>query len=371
MPHCNKQMISFFLTTKCNLNCRYCYNIDERKKMDEKTLSLEIAQAGIDFFFEHYNSRHIRFYGPGEPTQEFQLMKQITEYAKCKDDKTTVEIQTNGVFGKEVREWILENMNIVWISFDGPPDIQNYNRPIGGKYPSAPIIEENVRWLNENDSDKKIMVGARVTITSINIERQKEMVDYFANLGIRHIWTDPMFPSVGEIPVCNDDKKMKSYKFDMDSYLKNYVEAFYYAKKKDVFYGSFLACNFDGLTKYHCRACTPVPHLTPDGYISACDMVVLGENAHHMDCFIYGRWDFEDKKFIFYEDKIAELRSRSVENMEHCHNCEAKLYCGGYCLGEIVNETGNLRGEKTVVCDAIRRLLKTIGPNQIYEFLHP
>ncbi len=30
MPHCNKKMISFFLTTKCNLCCRYCYNANER-----------------------------------------------------------------------------------------------------------------------------------------------------------------------------------------------------------------------------------------------------------------------------------------------------------------------------------------------------
>lgn len=29
MPHCNKKMISFFLTTKCNLCCRYCYNAKE------------------------------------------------------------------------------------------------------------------------------------------------------------------------------------------------------------------------------------------------------------------------------------------------------------------------------------------------------
>lgn len=26
MPHINKQMASFFLTTKCNLRCVYCYN---------------------------------------------------------------------------------------------------------------------------------------------------------------------------------------------------------------------------------------------------------------------------------------------------------------------------------------------------------
>lgn len=97
MPHCKKQMISFFLTTKCNLNCIYCYNADERTSLVEHTLSLDIAKAGVDYFFATNSSRHIRFYGPGEPTQEFHLMKHITEYAKSQSEVVTVELQSNGV----------------------------------------------------------------------------------------------------------------------------------------------------------------------------------------------------------------------------------------------------------------------------------
>jgi MoaA/NifB/PqqE/SkfB family radical SAM enzyme len=51
LPHCKKEMISFFLTTRCNLNCIYCYNVEERKKLTEKSLPLHIAKAGIDRFF--------------------------------------------------------------------------------------------------------------------------------------------------------------------------------------------------------------------------------------------------------------------------------------------------------------------------------
>lgn len=82
MSHCNKHMISFFMTTKCNLCCRYCYNAQERNTIKEQTLPLDIAFAGIDWYFSNNESRHIRFYGPGEPTQEFAKMKRITEYAK-------------------------------------------------------------------------------------------------------------------------------------------------------------------------------------------------------------------------------------------------------------------------------------------------
>lgn len=82
MPHSNKKMISFFLTTKCNLCCRYCYNAKERNCIVEQTLNFEIAKNGIDWYFNNNPSRHIRFYGPGEPTQEFEMLKRITEYAK-------------------------------------------------------------------------------------------------------------------------------------------------------------------------------------------------------------------------------------------------------------------------------------------------
>jgi radical SAM protein with 4Fe4S-binding SPASM domain len=374
MPHIKKQMISFFLTTKCNLRCIYCYNSKERAKLSKKTLSLEIAKAGIDYFFKNNGSRHIRFYGPGEPTQAFPVLCQIAAYAKSKAMPTpiTIEIQTNGVFGKAAREWMLENMNIIWISFDGEPDIQNSNRPLPDNKDSAPIIEDNVRWFNTNKGNQNLMVGARVTITEKNISRQKGMVDYFFSLGIRHIWTDPIFPTVDSIPVCQDKEKQVNYSFDLDKYIDNYIEAYKYACTIGVAYRSFLACNFDGSSDKHCRACTPTPHLTPDGYISACDMVTFGENAHHMDCFVYGRWEPLLKSFVFDEQKIRTLQSRCVENMPHCRDCKARYQCGGYCLGEIVNETGDMFGQKSKTCQAICRLFDALeAPVNTYDFLHP
>ena len=49
-------------------------------------------------------------------------MREITKYAKNHETEgknVTVEIQTNGVFDENVRNWILQNANIVWMSFDG------------------------------------------------------------------------------------------------------------------------------------------------------------------------------------------------------------------------------------------------------------
>ena len=371
MPHINKQMGSFFLTTKCNLRCVYCYNSNERTVIEEQSLPLHIAKAGVDYYFSTNDSRHIRFYGPGEPTQEFELMKSIVEYAKTKSDGVTTELQTNGCFNDKVRDWILDNINIIWVSFDGEPDIQNKNRPCANGKPSSPIIEKNVKWLIDNKGNRNINVGARVTMTNNNIKRQKEIVDYFYSLGIKHIWTDPLFPSVEKKPVCEDIDKQQSHSFDMNTYLENYLQAYHYAKNKGIFYGSFLMCNFDGKCNKHCRACTPVPHFTTDGYISACDMVTFGANPHHMDCFVYGKWNEMTQSFDIDQRKVQDLRNRSTDNMLHCTNCVAKEHCGGYCLGEVMNETGSLLGQKEDVCKAIRVLFKEIGEQNKFEFLHP
>ena len=175
MSHVNKQMISFFLTTDCNLRCVYCYNCNEREKQETKTLSLEFAKKGLELFFKTNPSRHIRFYGPGEPTQKIQLMKEITEYAyELAGNNLSVELQTNGAFGKTAREWIAQNVDIVWVSFDGPPDIQNANRPFPQKRPSAGVIEENVKYLLANKKKDGGIIGARITISEkTSIDRKR------------------------------------------------------------------------------------------------------------------------------------------------------------------------------------------------------
>lgn len=376
-------MLSFFLTTRCNLCCQYCYNAKERNSIEEKTLSLEIAKAGIDWYFDQNDSRHIRFYGPGEPTQEFERLKEITAYAKAhpnRGEEVTVEIQTNGVFTEDVRNWALNNFNIMWMSFDGMKDVQSHNRPLNplfsdlfNNYSSADVLEDNVKWLISNKGNRNLMVGARVTITDMNINRQIEMIDYFYGLGIRYIWTNPLFYSVGKVPVCADEQKRQAYNFDMDLYIDNYLKAYEYAQSKGVFWGSFLAINFDGKSPYHCRCCTPLsaPHLTPDGYISACDMVVLGAEPYHMSPFIIGKWNANTHEFEISLDKVKVLENRKSTEMTHCKNCPVNLHCGGCCLGETVNEFGRLDGQNVTKCIAIRKLYEKLGTCEPYKYLHP
>lgn len=360
MSHAKKEMLSFFVTTKCNLDCEYCYT--NKKKHGHQSIPLKFAKLGIDSYLEKGGKRHLRFFGAGEPTVEFNLLRDIHDYAANKRDSgLSFEIQTNGVFSEEVRSWLSGNVDIIWISMDGPPDIQDTYRKTVKKEPTSQTIEENVKYLIRNG---KGITGIRVTITSLNINRQAEMIEYFSALGVKHIWSDPIFPSVGE------DNALEE--IDTMEYAKNFLDCQDLARRLGVFYGSILTCNFDEKTHYNCRACLPVPHLTTDGYVSACDMALFGSKPNHMSVFIYGVWNREKNQIIYDEDKIEILRSRRTENMELCRDCEAKYNCAGYCLGEVVNETKSLFGQKTKVCEPIRFLHRNMAINKgRYEFLHP
>lgn len=366
--HYKKEMISIFVTTKCNLNCDYCFTNKNQNEHKGQTISLEFVKKGIDDYFAQKYMRHVRFFGAGEPTVEFDLLKKIHRYAIEKGgDAVTFEIQTNGAFSDSVAIWLKNNINIIWISCDGTPEIQDMHRPFlnendGRK--TSEVIEKNIRILHRTDS--KAFVGIRATITLENISKQIEMIDYFYNLGIRNIWVDPIFPSVGNAALENENK------FDTMMFAKEFLKATEYAYSKGVFYGSILTCNFNDSVNRHCRACLPVPHLTTDGFVSACDMALFGKDKNHMSPLIYGEWDEVNKKINYNDVKIEYIRTRTTENIQHCEMCTAKEHCGGYCLGEVLNETGDLFGRKKGVCQAICYLNDNLDSKmRKYKYTHP
>lgn len=361
MSHIKKEMISFYLTTRCNMDCIYCYTNKNSDAHMHQTLDYEFAKAGIDDYYQTQFAHHVRFFGAGEPTVELGLMKKILAYAREKDPVTTSELQTNGCFGRDAVLWIAENIDIVWVSSDGMPEIQNHYRPMAGGGRSSDILEKNLKYLAGNT---KGMVGIRTTITNVNVRSQIDMIDYFAGLGIKNFWVDPIFPGIGSTCSCEE--------LEMENFTDEFLKAVRYAYRHGMTYGSILTCNFDEPGEYACRACLPVPHLTTDGYVSACDMALFGNDADHMGVFIYGKWNKDAQKIEYNQEKIKLLQSRKFSNMPRCGECPVGEYCRGYCLGEVVNETKELFGCKDKVCGPTRRLWRELSKEEKkYRYFHP
>ena len=353
MPYCDKRVISFLLTTRCNMRCAYCYGA---RNADYKVLDWDFAKRALHDFVGIAGLNHIRFFADGEPTTEMELLKKIFNAAKKMQPNIISEVQTNGVFNEETAEWLGKNMDYIYISLDLlPEDNDKYRVAVNGK-PSSPFILKNLQYFKDMPN-KKAKIGLRATITNYNIERQKEAIDYYLdNYGIDIFWVDPIFP-----PVCEEEEKIYE-PIDMMQFAKTFVDAHNYAWERDVFYESNLTTNFDGKTDKACRSCLPMPHLTVDGYLSACEMSTYGENAGKMASMIYARYDAETDKIIYSEEKLKTLRSRTLANMPtECQSCVAAEHCAGYCLGETLNENGSLFKVKTRVCRALRYIYGEIG----------
>jgi len=364
MGHVRKQVITLCLTTKCNMSCIYCYAykglpVDK----NDQVLDINFAKKGIDDFFRDYPSRHIRFYSSGEPTLEFDLMKNITNYAKKKAGKNLiVELQSNGIFSNEVRDWISDNVNILWISCDGPSKIQDYQRPAIDYSSSSEIVEKNIKFFVLK---QHIQLGVRTTLCSNIINKQMEIINYFNSLGIKYINVHPACVSV-------EDDRHNVFNWDPIEFAENFLKTHNAAKKLGIFYNTLYITNFDEKTRHACRSTIPYPQLTTDGYVSCCDFGLFGPkySSEALQQLIYGKYNEKNNVINYDEEKIYKIRSRCAENLEKtiCKECEYLCHCSGGCLGQVVNETGNIMGLHEKNCKITKYLAKRMILN---KELHP
>ena len=147
--------IGLFLAQECNMRCVYCYgNAGEyggSGMMDEDT-----AFRAVDWLVENSGSAkkiNIGFFG-GEPLLNFALMRKIVPYAKQKAGEAGKDMgfamTTNGsLLTDEVIAFIREEKIEAMISFDGPPEVQNRQRPFKDGSGSYDTVVANVQKLRE------------------------------------------------------------------------------------------------------------------------------------------------------------------------------------------------------------------------------
>lgn len=127
------------VTTRCNLNCRYCtfsgnYSVNKGRKKDD--MSFKTAKKAIDFFIKNSPGTQnetpaaVTFYG-GEPLLTFGLIKEVVELMKGLKlaDKYNFSLTTNGtLLTKDVIEYFVKNNISILISLDGPKEINDRYR---------------------------------------------------------------------------------------------------------------------------------------------------------------------------------------------------------------------------------------------------
>lgn len=124
-----------FLTQSCNLRCIYCYG-GGGEYGTGGSMEAETAFKAIDWFIEKaakMKKVHLGFFG-GEPLLNFPLMKAVVEYAQKRTKEMGKEVaffltSNATLLDDEIIAFFKEHQISVQISFDGPKEVQDAQRP--------------------------------------------------------------------------------------------------------------------------------------------------------------------------------------------------------------------------------------------------
>ncbi|MGK7346359.1 MAG: radical SAM protein [Candidatus Nitrospinota bacterium M3_3B_026] len=345
MAHYNKKFITCFMTTSCNLRCKYC--ITSSMDRDNTNIDLDFVRAAMSEYFEKTRNYKVRFYSVGEPTENIEGIKNVVDIAQeLSGGSAYFELLTNGFFNDATAEWIGNNIHRVWVSYDGPQDVCDDIRITPKGKGSAERIIRNIHKLNEMTS-----VGIGLTVNQFNLKRQVEVIEEVHGMGINCMISKACINPVGKDL---DD----IYAVDIMDYAEEFIKAWRRGRELGLHYTNDLIFNFDGHCSFYCRANDPTPHLTVDGYVSSCDRAFSGDSP--LKELIYGKWDPRTKSIEYYPDRIEKLQNRRVENMEECKDCEIRYQCAGHCLGTVYQYTGDMYKPLTYYCPAIKFLHKEV-----------
>lgn len=326
------------LTSRCNLACKYCFGFGGRRKA--KTIEWEKIKAAIDYISKVNGDHPVKmgFISAGEIGLAFDLLKKTVEYAKEKLNVEVVGTSTNGVISKEVCEWMVKNMQTIQVSLDGPPEIQNYQRPLANGGPSSKYVERTIEHLKRIGANFNV----RASFTKLFINNLEYCMNYFEMLGVNRVSIFPlkpigaaknwdMLPTVEEIKAAT----LKIIELNKEHY--NFSLGLGVNLEGPDFNTGFCA-----LGRNFC--------LGLDGKVSACLMYTDKYDEKAMpgiEEFVFGYYDKNAKKFFIDEKKRAE--HKEFPNKVMCKLCSFKL-CRGLCPYVNLHENGCMLIPSTYMC---------------------
>lgn len=331
--------VTLFLTNRCNLRCTYCYaRAGESPAHD---MSAAVYRAAIDLVVR--NARRagrevgVGFHGGGEPTVAWDSLTGAVEYAKrvAGPDCPGVHfgIATNGVMSRDHAEFLARTVSVVTLSFDGPSDIQNQQRPSVSGEGSFDAVMAFVEVLRQHGTT----VVIRTTVTENNVERLPELVEFFADhTPCRQLHFEPAFLSgrCCHVPTAVPPT---------DAFAARFIAAFDRARERRIpLY--FSAARLMGAFLSFCGCAQDAFNVTPEGDVTAC-YEVCSPADRMAGVFYFGRYVPESGRFVFDTGRVARLRALNVYNKPLCQGCFAKWNCAGDCPNKIQHTYSRVDGE--------------------------
>ena len=321
-------------TISCNCRCIYCQVTSHTNFEESNNLSFNNIISFCDFVFAlPHKEIKIEFQG-GEPLLAFDTVQFIVKrinFLNRKKRKTILYVICSNLLAlteKEIK-FIKKHMIQVSTSIDGPQDCHNKNRPSSLFNSSFDATKENIIRLR----NAGVYPSALVTITNNSIQKMKEIIDEYIQLGFTGLFLRPL-NNYGLA------FKNESIKYSNIVFMNNYRDAINYVISK----------NLDGITikeEYFVILLRKIYSAFNDGFVDMQNPCALGQMCmivdQHGDVYPCDearmisemgdkKWkmgNLQDKDCLI---KIAEMQKfiRNTGNIykkKNCENCVYKTLC--------------------------------------------
>ena len=346
------------VSDKCQLRCKYC--AFESAEHNRETVTMEQVKPFVDFLIANLIMRRLvsrktdevldlYLAGGGEPTYAWDRMVQIVEYteAQCAKHKIahTFGITTNCILNAEQTDYLRKHFNLITVSFDGLPDVQNKNRAFAGGRGTFEAVNRTLMDFCQTDTP----IVMRATIWPEDYKRLTDMVQFVTE----------HYPNVSYLDVEPINRRGRAAKSDHATVADDFLEHYWRAKQ---WLGEaregWLSCGKfkDDIVGFLCgTAYGRNPWLLPNGNIVTCI------DAREKAAVVATVQDGTLQKKIS-QDQLLEAY---LKHLDDCRSCFAFRFCGGGCPLNVVNpeEAEN----QAMECRMIRRYWKMLFEKLITE----
>lgn len=299
-------LIGIWVTTGCNLKCKYCYEGVDKKF---ENMNQEVADKTVKFIEAMYNENQrdpliVEFHG-GEPLLNYSIIQYLVIQIERRFPRTLFGITTNGLLLTQERiQYLSDKMNYGFsLSIDGNRATNDQNRVDCCGNGTYERVIEMLPELLVCRAD----IRARMTYTPETVESLADNIIHLINCGFINIVSAPdYFSSNWSIE-------------KMDILLEQMVKVKNYYKKRiiqeDAVRISLLEDRFK--TKGICQGGKSNFHVLPNGDIYPCSYGV-GETELLIGNVLKG--------FIL-ESNIQKLQQINISPVHKCQGCKVYSAC--------------------------------------------
>jgi uncharacterized protein len=322
--HFRPESLTLFMNNECNLRCVYCHADHLRKA--ESRLELEAIHMAAEYVAMNCRKKGIPFlavfHGGGEPvlhrSQVDQAMVLLKKIASMHGTHLSTYVATNGVMSEEKAYWLSRRFDLIGLSCDGPPEVQDFQRPLWGDRPTSHVLEQTGHILR----NEGCRIHIRTTITDKTIHRQEEIAEYICNqFSPEEIHFEPVYVGGRRNPRLLIGQANK------------FVTGFLKAQEISERHNIPLTSSGSRLGSIHgpyCNVFRSVLNLVPGGLATACFKISVADQVIKKGAKI-GQLNRKTGQFDLDHPHIQILRKKLDFFLSQCTDCFNRYHCAREC----------------------------------------